>query len=80
MPAPEAAAPAAAALSPATRRRAVYDHIHDSSFELSALQGFYGDSRGLVVKFYKGIPAGAAGAITGDAERANLPEDRKDGP
>jgi hypothetical protein len=80
VPAPEAAAPTATPLSPADRRRVVYDHIHDSSSELSALQGFYGDSRGLVVKFYEGVATGAAGAITGDVKGADLAEWRKDTP
>jgi hypothetical protein len=61
VPAPEAAA---LAPSPADGGGAVYDHIHDSSFEFSALQGFYGNSRGVVVKFCGSLAAGAASAIT----------------
>ena len=73
------AAPAACDLTPAIRQWAVYDDVHRSSSQLDAFQGLHGDGGGPVFKIDKGEAAGAAGAITGDPQGADLPEGREDG-
>jgi hypothetical protein len=50
-----------------------------SSSQLHVLQGLHGDSCNSVLKFRKGEAAGVACAITGDPDRADLPEGREDG-
>jgi hypothetical protein len=78
-PPPEAAYSPPVPVSPGGRR-AVDDHVHYGSLELSAFQGFDGGRRSLFFKFDQGKALGTAASISGEANGPDLAIDREDLP